>query len=102
MGAHLVEEAAQGVRPDARCVLASDPVETFRAHIWVAPFYEDDLGGLKDVSVSTTCSSDRTGRTPRDWPNRGPSPADLRRFGYTEDEIHTVMAENGWVLTRRI
>ena len=27
---------------------ASDPVETFRAHVWVAPFYEDDMGSLKD------------------------------------------------------
>jgi hypothetical protein len=26
---------------------------------------------------------------------------DLRRHGFSEDEIHSVMAENGWALTRR-
>ena len=26
---------------------------------------------------------------------------DLRRHGYSEDEVHTVMAENGWALARR-
>ena len=26
---------------------------------------------------------------------------DLRRHGYSEDEVHAVMAENGWALTRR-
>jgi hypothetical protein len=25
---------------------------------------------------------------------------DCRRHGFSEDEIHTVMAENGWTLTR--
>ncbi|WP_261566449.1 amidohydrolase family protein [Frankia gtarii] len=28
---------------------AVDPVESFREHVWVAPFYEDDLLALKDA-----------------------------------------------------
>ena len=27
----------------------SDPVELFRNHIWVAPYYEDDLLDLRDL-----------------------------------------------------
>jgi predicted TIM-barrel fold metal-dependent hydrolase len=26
-----------------------DPVESFREHVWVAPFYEDDIGKTRDV-----------------------------------------------------
>ena len=36
---------AYGQMPSA---FASDPVETFRDHVWVAPFYEDDLSILKE------------------------------------------------------
>jgi len=28
---------------------ASDPIEQFRDHVWVAPFYEDDIRGLADA-----------------------------------------------------
>ena len=28
---------------------ASDPVATFRRHVWIAPFYEDDMAELKDL-----------------------------------------------------
>jgi predicted TIM-barrel fold metal-dependent hydrolase len=79
----------------------SDPIEQFRQHIWVAPFYEDDLAEVKE-SLGTEhilFGSDwphAEGLTePRDFA------LDLRRYGFGEDEIHTVMADNGWVLTRR-
>jgi len=26
-----------------------DPLETFRRHVWISPFYEDDLRGLRDL-----------------------------------------------------
>ena len=81
---------------------ASDPVETFRRHVWVAPFYEDDLGALKeDVGLEHLLFGS-------DWPHAEglaepkSFARDLRRFGYGEDEIHTVMADNGWPLTRRL
>lgn len=81
---------------------ASDPVETFRRHIWVAPFYEDDLGALKEeLGLDHLLFGS-------DWPHAEglaepkAFAVDLRRCGYGEDEIHTVMAENGWPLTRRI
>ena len=81
---------------------AADPVETFREHVWVAPFYEDDLGALKDeIGLDHLLFGS-------DWPHAEglaqpkAFAEDLRRCGYGEDEIHTVMAENGWPLTRRI
>jgi predicted TIM-barrel fold metal-dependent hydrolase len=80
---------------------ASDPVETFRSHVWVAPFYEDDLGVLKRVlGVDHLLFGS-------DWPHAEGLAAprdfalDLRRHDFTEEEIHTVMAENGWTLTKR-
>jgi predicted TIM-barrel fold metal-dependent hydrolase len=80
---------------------ASDPVAAFREHVWVAPFYEDDLAVLKgELGVEHILFGS-------DWPHAEglaeprDFALDLRRFGYDEDEIHTVMATNGWVLTER-
>jgi predicted TIM-barrel fold metal-dependent hydrolase len=79
----------------------SDPVEKLRRHIWVAPFYEDDLAAVKDAlgTEHLLFGSDwphAEGLTePRDFA------LDLRRYGFAENEIHTVMAKNGWALTRR-
>jgi predicted TIM-barrel fold metal-dependent hydrolase len=81
---------------------AADPVETMRAHIWVAPFYEDDLASLKaDLGLDHLLFGS-------DWPHAEgladprAFTRDLERCGYNEAEIHTVMAENGWPLTRRV
>ncbi len=90
---------AYGQMPGA---FVSDPVETFRDHVWVAPFYEDHLGFLKDeLGLGHILFGS-------DWPHAEglAEPKsfadDLRRFDFSEPEIHTVMAENGWCLTRRI
>ena len=80
----------------------SDPVETFREHVWVAPFYEDNLAVLKEqIGLDHVLFGS-------DWPHAEglaepkTFARDLQRFGYGNDEIHAVMAENGWPLTRRI
>jgi len=80
---------------------ASDPVETFRRHVWVAPFYEDDLAGLKEVlGIERLLFGS-------DWPHAEglAEPTafawDLRRHHFDEDEIRTVMQENGRLLTAR-
>jgi predicted TIM-barrel fold metal-dependent hydrolase len=81
---------------------ASDPVQAFRDHVWVAPFYEDDLGSLKDeLGLGHILFGS-------DWPHAEglAEPKrfadDLRRSDFSEPEIRAVMAENGWVLTRRL
>jgi len=80
---------------------ASDPVDTFRRHVWVAPFYEDDMVVLKDV-----LGVDRL-LFGSDWPHAEglAEPTsfarDLRRHQFGEDEIRTVMCDNGRSLTIR-
>jgi predicted TIM-barrel fold metal-dependent hydrolase len=70
--------------------------------VWVAPFYEDDLAQLKDlIGLDHLLFGS-------DWPHAEglaePSnfADDLRRNGYDEQEIRTVMADNGWLLTERL
>ena len=77
-----------------------DPIESFRQHVWVAPFYEDDLTGLKDlIGVDRILFGS-------DWPHAEglehphTFADDLRRFGFEDDEIRTVMVDNGWALAK--
>jgi predicted TIM-barrel fold metal-dependent hydrolase len=44
---YLLDKLAKalGQMPSA---FAEDPVETFRRHVWVAPYYEDDIRALAD------------------------------------------------------
>jgi predicted TIM-barrel fold metal-dependent hydrolase len=89
---------AYGQMPSA---FASDPVETFRRHVWVAPFYEDDMGVLKEV-----LGVDRL-LFGSDWPHAEglPEPRDfaldLRRYDFPEDDIRSIMQDNGRTLTLR-
>jgi predicted TIM-barrel fold metal-dependent hydrolase len=78
---------------------ASDPVATFRRHVWIAPFYEDDMAQLKDlIGLDHILFGS-------DWPHAeglaDPTAFadDLRRCGFDEDEIRTVMRDNGRRLT---
>jgi len=78
---------------------ASDPVATFRRHVWIAPFYEDDISELKDlIGLDHILFGS-------DWPHAeglaepATFAADLRRCGFTDDEIRTVMRDNGRRLT---
>ena len=78
---------------------ASDPVATFRRHVWIAPFYEDDMAQLKDlIGLDHILFGS-------DWPHAEglAEPAtfaeDLRRCGFTDEEIRSVMRDNGRRLT---
>jgi predicted TIM-barrel fold metal-dependent hydrolase len=78
-----------------------DPRETFRRHIWVSPFYEDDLSGLKEmVGVDHIVMGS-------DYPHvEGlAEPAtyfkDLKNFDYTDEECLAVMRDNGRYLSVR-
>jgi predicted TIM-barrel fold metal-dependent hydrolase len=79
-----------------------DPRETFRRHIWVSPFYEDQLGALKElIGVGHILMGS-------DYPHvEGlTEPAsyikDLENFGYTPDECRAVMRDNGLALATRL
>jgi predicted TIM-barrel fold metal-dependent hydrolase len=79
----------------------SDPVESFRSHVWIAPFYEDDLAvvketiGLEHVLFGSDWPHAEGLAEPRTFAD------DLRRHGFDEAEIHTVMYDNGWALVTR-
>jgi predicted TIM-barrel fold metal-dependent hydrolase len=79
----------------------SDPAESFRSHIWIAPFYEDDLAlvketiGLGHVLLGSDWPHAEGLAEPRTFAE------DLRRHGFDEGEIRTVMYENGWTLVTR-
>jgi predicted TIM-barrel fold metal-dependent hydrolase len=81
---------------------ASDPVDTLREHVWVAPYYEDDLTAVKDaLGVERLLFGS-------DWPHAEglAEPRefadDLRGQGFTEAEIRTVMRDNGRELAERV
>ena len=71
---------------------ASDPVEAFRKHIWVAPYYEDDIRGLADAIGADHVLFGS------DYPHAEgiAVPAsfadDLK--GFTESEVRQIMREN--------
>jgi predicted TIM-barrel fold metal-dependent hydrolase len=75
-----------------------DPIETFRRHVWVAPFYEDDIRGLADlIGVDHVLFGS-------DWPHAEGlvEPADFVRDlgGFDADEIRTIMRDNGRALAQ--
>jgi predicted TIM-barrel fold metal-dependent hydrolase len=89
---------AYGQNPGA---FATDPIESFREHVWVAPFYEDDMAVLKDaIGIDRLLFGS-------DWPHAEglveplDFAHDLRRDGFDEAEIKTIMSENGRVLAQR-
>jgi predicted TIM-barrel fold metal-dependent hydrolase len=72
-----------------------DPRETFRRHVWVSPYYEDDIAALRDViGVERIIMGS-------DWPHAEglAEPTayvhDLRRQGFDDDECRTIMHDNG-------
>lgn len=78
-----------------------DPRETFRRHVWISPFYEDELGGLLDLIGADHIVMGS------DYPHvEGlAEPAsylkDLRNFDYTMEQCQAVMRDNGRFLATR-
>jgi predicted TIM-barrel fold metal-dependent hydrolase len=73
-----------------------DPIETFRRHVWVAPFYEDDLRALADmIGIDHLLFGS-------DWPH-AEGLAEPAAFvddldGFDADEVRTIMRDNGRAL----
>lgn len=86
---------AYSMTPDA---FPGDPVAILREHVWVAPYYEDDIRGLAD-----TLGADRV-LFGSDWPH-AEGLAEPRSFvddlhGFSDDEIRQVMHDNAAALSR--
>ena len=78
-----------------------DPRDTFRRHVWVSPFYEDDLAALLALLGPGHIIMGS------DYPHvEGlAEPAsyikDLENFGYTPEQCQAVMRDNGLALAAR-
>ena len=78
---------------------AEDPIETFRRHVWINPFWEDDLGELL-----ATMGADRV-IFGSDWPHIEGMPRPLDYLEETEgldaDIVEQVMRTNTLALNER-
>ncbi len=78
-----------------------DPRDTFRRHVWVSPFYEDELGKLRDL-----LGSDRL-LMGSDYPHAEglaePSTylKDLKNFAFSDGDCRIIMRDNGVGLSHR-
>jgi predicted TIM-barrel fold metal-dependent hydrolase len=76
-----------------------DPLETFRRHVWIAPFHEDDIGVLRDVVGAGNMVAGS------DWPHAeglaDPTDYALDLKGFDDAELRLVMRENALALSQR-
>ena len=78
-----------------------DPRETFRRHVWVSPFYEDELGELRKL-----IGSDRL-LMGSDFPHAEglAEPVtyykDLKNFAFTDADCRLIMRDSGLALSQR-
>ena len=78
-----------------------DPRETFQRHVYVSPFYEDELGRLRDL-----IGSDRL-LMGSDYPHAeglaDPSSyiKDLKNFNFSDADAKLIMRDNGLALSQR-
>ncbi len=82
-----------------RHAFAEDPIETFRRHFWVAPFYEDDMVRLAELIGSDHMIFGS------DYPH-AEGLSDPLAFvrdleGFSDEDIHKVMRSNGLELIER-
>jgi predicted TIM-barrel fold metal-dependent hydrolase len=71
---------------------ATDPVESFHEHVWVAPFYEDDMGRVRDalpverILLGSDFPHPEGLSEPRAW---------IPEFAlFSDDELRMVLREN--------
>ena len=87
-------ERAWGQTPKS---FAENPMDTFRRHIWVSPFHEDDVPKLRDL-----LGADRL-LMGSDWPHAEglAEPIDYidELVGFSDEEIRKVMRENALELS---
>ena len=99
LGLPAAEGAEEAGEPHAVGVRRSDPLDTMRSHVWVTPYYEDDLRDLADtIGVERMLFGS-------DWPH-GEGLADPAAYpteladdhGFDQREIDLVMRANSAAL----
>jgi predicted TIM-barrel fold metal-dependent hydrolase len=78
-----------------------DPREAFKRHVWVSPFYEDELDRLLDLvgPEHIVMGSDYPHAEGLTDPSSYSK--DLQNFNYTDEQIELVMRDNGTFLSTR-
>ena len=80
-------------------IFAEDPVDTVRRHLWVCPFWEDDITALAGL-----IGTDRV-TFGSDWPHPEgvAEPVHFAKYleGFPPDDIRKIMRENGAGLLER-
>jgi predicted TIM-barrel fold metal-dependent hydrolase len=75
---------------------AENPIETFRKHVWVSPYYEDDLVELREMIGAGHILFGS------DWPHAeglaNPTEFVHDLHGFSADEIRLIMRENAFGL----
>ena len=78
---------------------AENPLDTFRRHVWIAPFHEDDIALLRDLVGAENMVAGS------DWPHAeglaDPTDYALDLKGLSDKEIQLVMRENALGLSQR-
>lgn len=98
---HLFEKLTKSWGGQIPFIYREDPRETFRRHVWVSPFYEDELASLLKLM------GDDHILMGSDYPHvEGlAEPAsyikDLENFDYTPEQCRKVMRDNGIELSVR-
>lgn len=82
-------------------IYREDPRQTFKRHVWISPFYEDELASLRELlGVDRIIMGS-------DYPHvEGLAEAasyikDLENFDYTPEQCRVVMRDNGLALSSR-
>jgi len=100
MGAFWVPQLLQALRRafgQEPGLFAENPIDTFLRHVWVAPFHEDDVPGLRDLVGAERMMLGS------DWPHAEglAEPTDYvhELNGFSAQEIRQVMRDNALALT---
>jgi predicted TIM-barrel fold metal-dependent hydrolase len=97
---HLYEKLKKswGQTPQA---YPEDPRQTFKRHVWVSPFYEDELGELKDLIGADHVLMGSDFPHAEGLADPISYVKDLQNFDYSPEECRLVMRENGFGLAKR-
>ena len=97
---HLLDELSLAYRK-APQDFGRDPVEAFREHVWVSPFYEDQLGRLRELLGADHLLMGSDYPHAEGLADPVSYMKDLRNFDFPDEDCELVMRDNGLSLSRR-
>ena len=80
---------------------AEDPRDTFRRHVWVSPFYEDELAALRQLLGSERILMGSDFPHAEGLADPVSYIKDLKNFDFTDEDCRLIMRDNGFALSQR-